>query len=282
VALARGGKESDERVVVTEGRGTRAIMHGRYRLLVREGLARTTMFKDRTVTASEELYDLVVDPGERNDLAASKPEVALEMRARLEAALKNVAVAGSAEATAGADAGKRPSVRLRFVGGGKPRRVSGSITIGDAKVKASSFTIDPVEVGRDAMKVSGEHATIALTTSASAALGFDIMVEPPSTPVSWELYLDDQPWPDDAVFGGPYGLLAPALRRGMTSDEARGVATAALLPSIDPRRDTGLFVVRERGGDVGDGSEAARESDPEGAEEMTRLLREWGYAHGSK
>jgi hypothetical protein len=171
---------------------------------------------------------------------------------------------------------------LRFVGGGKPRRVSGAITIGDAKGKASSFTIDPVEVGRDAMKVAGEHATIALTTSASAALGFDIMVEPPNTPVSWELYLDDQPWPEDAVFGGRYGLLAPALRRGMTSDEARGVATAALLPSIDPRRDTGLFVVRERGGDVGDGSEAARESDPEGAEEMTRLLREWGYAHGSK
>lgn len=284
VALAKGGKEADERVVVTEGRGTRAIMHGSYRLLVREGLARTTMMKDRTVTASEELYDLATDPGERHDLAAARPEVVAEMRARLTAALKNAPVVGSSAATAtsgdGAGEGKRPAIRLRFVGGAQPRRVSGSITIGDAKTKASRFSIDPVEIGRDAMKLAGERATLALTTSASSAVGFDILVDPPATPVSWELYLDDKAWPEEGVFGGPYGLLAPALRAGITNEESRLAASSAFLPAIDPRRDVGVFVVRERGGEAPPGE--AREADPEGAEEMARLLREWGYAHGSK
>jgi hypothetical protein len=254
-------------------------MHGQYRLLVREGLARTTMLKDRTVTVNEELYDLAADPGERHDLAAARPELVTEMRARLTAALTNTPVAGSAAATAGEGSGKRPAIRLRFVGGAQARRVSGSITIGDAKRKAISFTIDPVELGRDSLKLAGDRATLALTTSAASAVGFDITVDPPATPVTWDLYLDDAGWPAESVFGGPYGLLAPGLRAGMTSDEARGVAASAFLPSIDPRRDVGVFVTRDRGGDS---TEAPREDDPEGAEEMARLLREWGYAHGSK
>lgn len=278
VSLAKGQKESDERVVVTEGRGTKAIMHGRHRLVVREGLARVTVHADRTVTANEELYDLVDDPGERHDLAASRPELVAEMRARLVAALKNAPAAGSSAATASsAESGKPPTLHLRFAGGGKPRRVSGAITVGDAKTRARSFAIEPIELGRESLRLIGEKATVALNTNAAAPVGFDIVVDPPATPVTWELYLDDQPWPEDGVFGGPYGLLAPTLRAGIMTDEARAVAHSTLLPPIDPRRDVGLFVVRERRGEP----DGTREDDAEGAEEMARLLREWGYAHAS-
>src|SRR5205823_3468527 len=75
VGLARGGKESDERVVVSEGRGTRGIIAGRWRLLHREGAARITIKGDKTFMATEELFDLEDDPGERFDLAPEKPEV---------------------------------------------------------------------------------------------------------------------------------------------------------------------------------------------------------------
>lgn len=245
--LARGEKESDERVVVTAARGTLAILHDRYRLVVRSAPARAAAPKARAVAAREALYDLVDDPGERHDLAPSKPEIVVEMRARLDAALKNTPVAGSAAATAPpAGWDELPSIHMRFVGGGRARRVSGTIVIGDARTKACRFSINPVELGREALTITGKKAEIALTTSTSAAVGFDIFVDPPATPVTWDVYVDDLPWPADEVFAGPYGLVAPELRAGIATDAARLASGASLLPPIDPHREGGMFIVRRR------------------------------------
>ncbi len=287
--LAKGQREAEERVVVSEGRGSRSIMHGRWRLVVREGAAKIVVQGDRTRETEAELFDLVDDPGERRDLAPKKPELVAEMKARLEAALKNAPVAGGARslstnAPAGsaadvrADQQKPPMLHLRFVGGESARRVSGSILIGDTKTQPTSYDVLPVELGRDAFHREGGKIDVAFRTSPSGPVGFDIVVDPPGTPVGWELWLDDKPWPDEGVFGGSFGLLSPVLRKGIATDEARLAAQATMLPTIDPRRDVGLFVTRDRR--AGD-ADVAREGADEGAEEMARLLKEWGYAHGS-
>lgn len=276
LALATGASEPDERVVVSEGRGTKAVMHGRYRLLVREGLGRIVIDKDETRETDVELYDLVDDPGERHDLAPQRPDLVAEMRARLGAALENVAVAGASVAS---EPGRAPVLHLRFAGGDRTRRVSGTIVIGNGKEsKPPTCEVKPVELGRETFKARGCEIELALRTSPEVAVGFDLLVDPPGTPVTWTFWLDDRPWPREAVFGGPFGLLAPSLSSGLAGEEARQAAQAFMLPTIDPRRDVGVFVARDRG------EAPATSSDPsdEGAEEMARLLREWGYARGKK
>lgn len=283
VALARGQTEPTERVVVSEGRGSRAILHDRYRYVAREGAARTTQIRDRSLTIEDELYDLTDDPGERHDLASSRPDVVAEMRARLEAAIKNVPMAGAATRSSSTStdggAARSKAIRLRFSGGETPRRISGTLVVGDAKTRASSIELQPVDLGRDAFKrdaTDERRFELAFTTLPTAAVGLDVVVEPPGVPISWDLYLDDKPWPDQALFAGPFGLVAPILRRGVITDEARLAIESPMVPPIDPRRDIGLFVVRE-----GTEHKSQASSDDEGAEEMARLLREWGYAHGS-
>src|SRR5690606_14379197 len=153
------------------------------------------------------LFDLIDDPGERRDVARKNPELVAEMRARLEAALKNVPMAGAARApsalapTTGGPVGqagpfeqKLPTTHLRFVGGASSRRVSGSIVIGDGRTKPKTYEVFPVELGPDAFHVvEGGKVDLALWTSPSAPVGFDIVVEPSGTPIRWELWLDDKP-----------------------------------------------------------------------------------------
>jgi arylsulfatase A-like enzyme len=100
VGLAKGNAEADERVVVSEGRSSRGILFGHHQLIVREGDARTTIVGDKSHTVAEELFDLNEDPGERRDIAKKEPHIVAEMKARLEAALKNVPVVGTQAAAA--------------------------------------------------------------------------------------------------------------------------------------------------------------------------------------
>jgi len=110
-------------------------------------------------------------------------------------------------------------------------------------------------------------------------VGYDIKVDPPGTQVTWELYLDDQPWPAGAVYAGPFGLVATAAAAGLVTDEARAEAYSPQLPEIDPVRDLGFFVTRDRRGET---QVVAGGMGSEGAKEMNRLLQEWGYAHGNE
>jgi arylsulfatase A-like enzyme len=290
VQLARGQREPDERVVVSEGRGTRAIYSGTFRLIVREGPAQSITYGDKETFVAEELYDLSTDPGERVNLAHARPDKVAEMRARLAAALKNVpavdahastaptsiaaAAAGGAVAAAG---GQTPRLALRFAGGGEVRRVRGAIVVGDATTKAD-VRVTPVGLGRDSYRIEGGRVEVSLSTARDAIVGLDLLIEPVGAPVRWELFEDDVPWPAERVFAGPFGLAAPNLRQGITTDEARASAYAPVVPSIDPLRDTGLFVARERRAEPGAGT---HEESAEATREMDRVLRDWGYAHGS-
>jgi arylsulfatase A-like enzyme len=295
--LVRGVKEPDERVVLSEGRGTRGLIAGRWRAIFREGPSQTRCYKsrpgadERCITVAEELFDLATDPGERHNVARLRPDVMAEMRARLSAAKKGFVVAGTAASLAGpksvvpvprartatvaqpVDTGP-PRLRLRFSGAGAAHRVSGRITF----APGTKLVWETAGVARQSVVQDGASLDLALTTSPDGPVGLDVTPTPPSASVHWDLYLDDRPWPAQAVFAGPYGLFDARVASGLENEEAREIAFAHALPTIDPSRDLGLFVVREQAtaheADVGAHENAGANA------EMEQLLREWGYAHG--
>jgi arylsulfatase len=270
--LVRGEPDPSERVVVTDGRGTRGIMSGSWRLVARDGAAQKTIFGDKEVTVAEELFNLADDPGERHNVAKTEPDRLADMRARLESALKNAPVVGTTAAPT--DAARAPrTLAMRFSGRGEVHGVSGAITTVDA---ATTLTARPVGLPADVARGNGRRVDVGFATTESSVVGLDIETEPPGAPVRWELFLDDKPWPADLVFAGPFGLAAPSLRAGLVNDDARMLASSPEPVRIDPVRDLGLFVTRE-----GAGPPEAIERGRGGAtEEMTRLMREWGYTHG--
>ena len=159
-------------------------------------------------------------------------------------------------------------------GGGEVHRVSGAISAGEPGGDAH-LTVQFVGLPPESVKVTGGRAELAFSTAKDETVGMDFAVLPLGAVVRWELFFDDKPWPDSMVFGGPYGLAAPTLRLGIATDEARDVAYAASVPFIDAVRDKGLFVTRSRRQNA---QAADRAHGAEGAAEMGRLMKEWGYA----
>jgi len=257
--LVRGQKE-EPRVVVTEGRASRAILWDRWRLVVHDAPG-----------SDDELYDLADDPGERHDVARARADVLAEMHARLTAALANVPPADSPRSAPAA----LPTVHLRFAGGGQRHRVSGAITVGDGKHRVT-VTVEPVGIAAEAIRLDGPRVDFALATVPDALVGFDLRVDPAGSPIGWRLFLDDAPWPEKATFTGPFGLPAVAAQTGIASDDARAEAYAPALPLADPSRDLGVFVTRDR---PGESAAQGPAPDAEGAKEMQRVLQDWGYAH---
>jgi arylsulfatase A-like enzyme len=319
--LARGQGEGAPRTVVTEGRASRALLWDHWRLVVhdtpppdalspdasppdgspRDSKARDAKARDAKAhaprprdaktrdapsrdaktregpTTEDELYDLNEDPGERHNVATLHRDVVAEMHARLAAALANTPTADVATTPVPPTA--LPTVHLRFVGAGRARRVSGSITAGDGK-HGVVVRADPQGVPPEVLRVDGPRLDFAMTTAPDAPVGVDLRVDPPGAPIAWEFFLDDGPWPAGATFVGPFGLAAAVARTGIADDEARAEVYAAAPPLIDAARDLGVFVTRDKPllqGAAG----PAEPIDPGAAEEMKRVLQDWGYAHGS-
>jgi|CZKU01.1.fsa_nt_gi arylsulfatase A-like enzyme len=300
------GAEPEPRVVVSEGRGSRAILWGTWRFVVHQPPPRPdpagSVDAGAEPVLEDELYDLAVDPGERRNVAHQHPDVIAELRARLTAALANTPAADGPQT----GAVEAPAVlRVRFAGAGAAHRVSGSFSVGDGK-HAATVTVEPAGIAREVLRVrpadrDRTSLDFAFATAPEAPVGFDVRVDPPGTAIAWTLFLDDAPWPEDRTFAGPFGLRAEASRAGLTGEEARSEVYSPGLPTIDPARDLGVFFTRDRperwpergaergaeqgkpGPAAGSGSPAGAAADAppsaEAAKEMQRMLEQWGYAH---
>ncbi|MDP9000627.1 MAG: sulfatase-like hydrolase/transferase, partial [Myxococcota bacterium] len=277
--LLRGRKPHEPRAVVSEGRMSRALLWGKWRLVVHDAQAHpsTQTEAGAPLVLEDELYDLDEDPGERRSVARQHADVVADMRARLTAALASSPMGDLHKATKSATL---PTVHLRFAGGGRPHEVRGWLKAGDEK-HAATIAVEPAGAPHESTLTVGARVDFAFTTSSDAVVGLDVRVDPPGAPIRWQFSLDGASWPDHATFAGAFGLPAVAARAGIGTDEARAEVYAPALPFIDPTRDLGVFVTRDRAERTAESAAEGAAANAEAAKEMQRMLQEWGYAHGS-
>lgn len=258
MAFDPNGTEARREVpIVVEGRGTRSVSDGRWRYVERDPIAQRLAVAGRPVRWKDELYDLERDPGERENLATREPAVARAMRDELALAMVRAKTAAAAASDALAGSGHaleqpsvRPEIHLRFAGAGVARRVRGTIRSerGDGDI-VPRLSAKAIGVAQDSLRRVDDGLEIALSTAPNGVVGLDLSVDPPTAHVTWQLYLDDEPFPSNHVYGGPFGLASSDLTTGIVTELARQVATASSAPMIDPARELGLFVTRDRVGD---------------------------------
>jgi arylsulfatase A-like enzyme len=277
LSLISGHGEPEPRVVVSEGRMSRAIIWGPWRLVVHDPVAHPANQPDGgpVQPVEDELYDLGEDPGERRNVAKSHPDVVADLRTRLAAALSNAPANSQPVAT------RLPGVHFRFTGAGRTRRIGGVLTVGSER-QPGSIAVEPASVPRDAFRAAGSRLNFAFDTSPDAAVGFDVRVDPPGAAIAWQFSLDGGPWPDHAVFVGTFGLGALAAQGGIATEEARTEVYATTPPLMDPARDLGVFVTRDAAAKTDETTSETPAIDGEASKEMQRMLQQWGYAHGSR
>ncbi len=138
-----------------------------------------------------------------------------------------------------------PALRDRRAGA---HRVSGELRVGDAG-HAATFTFEPVGVAREALHADGPVLAFALTTSATGLVGLDLRTDPPGPPsrgsCSSTMHRGLPGRRSRAPSGcppWPPGRASSTTRRGPR-------CTPSALPVVDPARDLGLFVTRDRPAD---------------------------------
>jgi arylsulfatase A-like enzyme len=281
VPLMHGKAGDPERPIVSEGRAARSIRVGHHRYVERDPAAREITTSRGHEARSAELYDLSVDPGERRNVLADHPEVAARLRGALADALATSTAADAlgSESLAGSrhvpsDPPPPAKVHLRFAGAGGSRRIALVIRVeAEAGATVPRLHATAVNVDPDAIRATPSVIELSATTLPGALVGIDLEVSPATTPLAWEISLDDAPLPPRLLHAGPFGLAAPRLAGGLRDGDARSIATSDALPYIDPGRDLGLFVTR-------DPSLAEGGTDPrdEALGEIRDLLEQWGYA----
>lgn len=282
----RGAESQPERPIITEGRASRSIRIGRYRYIERDLLAQRIVHATRGLSVlTEELYDLKEDPGEQRNIVRERPEEVAKLREKLaealatstaQDALQSASLAGSRHQPV--DTNPPARLHLRFAGGGKVRRWTLAGHLADPEpgapepqLKATVFQGDP-----SALRMEGRSFDMTISSMPTSLVGLDLEISPSSTPISWNIQLEDQPLHAEQIFGGTYGLKAPSLLPGILDAEGRLAATAEAIPWIDPRRDLGLFVLRDPSTDVG----LSLTLGGEAMGEVQQLLSNWGYAAG--
>jgi arylsulfatase A-like enzyme len=246
------GEPEPERPAFTEGQNVRTLRAGGW-LYLRRGDEHLTLPDGKHVRASEELYDLLLDPLQHVNRAHDLPDVLRRLRAQFER-----------EAPAARDA-PVSVLHLRLAPDGRPHTVDGTLrSDGTISVRAVA--------GAEASPLDAHGVRLTLRGPALV----DLVIDPPTASVELALRRDGTPLGPGELLVGPFGLplLADQPRTRFDGDRLLWLE-AARAPVLGERGDVLLW--RDPSAITPLGTQAARQSS-----EVAGMMRRWGYAQPGK
>ncbi len=229
------GEKIGDRPVYAEGFHIRALRQAGFKYIYRDSAADRFVVKNRTVTKTEELFDLSRDPAEIDDLAPRMPK----MVARMRAAMQRIPRDSDPAKLAGSTTERQVVLHLRYCSvAGKKRatatltsRRQGALTVAGA---LGRLVVRPVSCGKTHCGVT------ALMAPGKGCSGLDVLFD---GPLRLSVSVDGQSLSAGKIRVGAYGL--SLLGEGLVAPwDARLVSSRR--PAVLDKDPDGLFVWTNR------------------------------------
>jgi len=234
---ALSGKPMPARPVVIEGRGAQSIREGNWRLVVRSPVARRLRRGDTEIEKAVELYNVQDDPGERHDVSSGNNDVIQRLMHELRYQLSDRKPPAVSKAAVSSG-----TVHLRIATAGRIADLIGTVKL----VGEGKLTVTAADCLATVTSVGTNEYRLTTKSKSESTVGFDLLLEPANADIRWNWQLDGAPWPRNAVFVGPLGILAAELAEGLHSIDSDKLV-ASQLPYVSARQELGLFITRDSG-----------------------------------
>jgi hypothetical protein len=261
------GKTLEERPIVVEGRGARAIQDGKYRLIVRERVARRLRVgkNGKEFEKTFELYDHEQDPGERKDLAHELPAVVERLRREL--------IERVSSSTAGRSTGAKAKYHLRFALGGKSGSIEAHLFARGKGAASSKLEVTSDDIDARAIHKDSRGVIVAFEETPTSVPELVVELHGDDVELGWEIRLNGDAWPKDRFFGGELGMRLAEASDGIKATIEPKTVESAMSPHIVGETEFGVFVTRE----PVDGP-AEIEPSAQAQLEAEQAMQAWGYA----
>ncbi|MGC4065956.1 MAG: sulfatase [Polyangiaceae bacterium] len=202
------GQPLEERPVIVEGRAARSIHVGRYRLIVRERVARRLKVGKTEVEKPVELYDLELDPGERKDVAREHPDVVRRLRDELEKRLSSERDASNPVA----NVGEKATWHLRFATGQEHGHVEVALFLRGVDESSTNLTASSSDLDSRAIRRDGHRVLLSFDATPSGFHDIDVESSSPTAKLGWEIRFEGKPWPRESLLRGTTRARTPRCR----------------------------------------------------------------------
>ena len=247
-----------ERAAVIEGRGATSIIEGQWHFIQRSPVARHLQLGTIRVEKSIELYDLVRDPGERQDISSQHPEIVERLKSEL---MRRIAVPQKSETPMNVS---RANVHVRVSSGIDAGVLVGNIRLATGRIVATSSNA-ALSITSNAPNV----ARIEVAMPHGSLVDLDLAIEPANSDIDWNWQFAGKPWPKAAYYVGPLGI-GRDISAGLRASEG-DIMVAAQAPYVVRAQERGIFVTRD----------TACETDAVVSEaaqiEAQQAMQAWGY-----